>query len=199
MCGIFGFFDTLGVDRPEANLLARMARTLQHRGPDDCGFYAEDQAGLGCSRLSIVDLETGRQPLANETGRLQLVCNGEIYNASELRRELSPHHEFRTRSDSEVVLHLYEEGGIAAVDRLEGMFGFALWDSERRRLLLARDRAGEKPLYYAMRRGILYFASEISALRQVEGVGTAIDPAALRLYLNLGYFPSPWTPYEGIR
>jgi asparagine synthase (glutamine-hydrolysing) len=199
MCGIFGFFDTFGVDCPPEDLLGRMARTLRHRGPDDSGFFSESGVGLGCSRLAIVDLETGRQPLANETGRLRLVCNGEIYNADSLRKELEGTHGFRTRSDSEVVLHLYEESGSGALDRLEGMFGLALWDSDRRRLLLARDRAGEKPMFFAMRQGVLYFASEISALRQVEDVGTELDPAALRLYLTLGYFPSPWTPYKGVR
>jgi asparagine synthase (glutamine-hydrolysing) len=176
-----------------------MARTLRHRGPDEEGFFVEGPVGLGSRRLSIVDLKTGKQPLENETGAIRLVCNGEIYNAFDVRRELEGRHRFRTHSDAEVLIHLYEEMGLAFLDRVEGMFAVALWDGSKRRLLLARDRAGEKPLFHTTHRGICYFASELAALRQVEGVGTDIEPAAIRLYLSLGYFPSPWSPYKDIR
>jgi asparagine synthase (glutamine-hydrolysing) len=198
VCGIFGYFDPGGRFEAPLGLLARMALTLRHRGPDETGVFSDGGVGLGCARLAIVDVETGHQPLVNETGSLRLVCNGEIYNAPQLRKELQSRHSFRTRSDCEVVLHLYEEMGPEALDRVEGMFALALWDNQRRRLLLARDRAGEKPLFYAMDRGVLYFASEMSALRQNERLGTDVDAVALRLYLRLGYFPSPWTPYRGM-
>lgn len=199
MCGIFGYFSPDQSLLPPPDLLDRMARTLRHRGPDEEGFFMEGPVGLGSRRLSIVDLKTGRQPLENETGTIRLVCNGEIYNAFDVKRELEGRHNFRTHSDAEVLIHLYEEMGFDFLDRIEGMFAVALWDGPRRRLLLARDRAGEKPLFYVTHRGVCYFASEVSALRQVEGVGTDIEPAALRLYLSLGYFPFPWSPYKDIR
>jgi asparagine synthase (glutamine-hydrolysing) len=198
MCGIFGYFAPHGSSAPPPDLLPRMARTLRHRGPDDEGFFREGPVGLGSRRLSIVDLKTGRQPLQSETGDIRLVCNGEIYNSSDLRRELEGRHAFRTHSDAEVLIHLYEEHGADFLKGVEGMFALALWDGARSRLVLARDRAGEKPLFQAMHRGVLYFASEISALRHVEGVGTEIEPVALRLYLSFGYFPFPWSPYRGI-
>jgi asparagine synthase (glutamine-hydrolysing) len=170
-----------------------------HRGPDEGGCFREGPVGLGSRRLSIVDLETGRQPLRNETGEIRLVCNGEIYNAPDLRRELEGRHAFLTHSDAEVILHLYEDHGLDLLNCVEGMFAIALWDGAKRRLLLARDRAGEKPLFYSVHRGVLYFASEISALRQVDGVGLELDPAALSLFLSFGHFPAPWSPYHDIR
>jgi asparagine synthase (glutamine-hydrolysing) len=199
VCGIFGFFSPHSSVDPPQDLLSRMARTLWHRGPDEGGFYRDGPVGLGSRRLSIVDLETGRQPLRNETGEIRLICNGEIYNAPDLRRRLEGRHRFLTRSDAEVILHLYEDHGTDLLNRVEGMFAIALWDGAGRRLLLGRDRAGEKPLFHVMHRGVLYFASEISALRQVEGIGTELDPEALRLYLSFGYFPAPWSPYRDIR
>ena len=159
MCGIFGYLASDGSPLPSEDTLDRMARALRHRGPDDEGFFREGPVGLGSRRLSIVDLATGRQPLGNETGAIHLVCNGEIYNAFELRRGLEGRHAFRTHSDTETLVHLYEERGLDFLEPVEGMFAVALWDGPRRRLLLARDRAGEKPLFYTVHRGVLYFAS----------------------------------------
>jgi len=200
MCGIFGFFALQCSEGPPPRaLLDRMARTLHHRGPDEGGIFAEGPVALGSRRLSIVDLVTGRQPLHSEDGTIHLVCNGEIYNAPDLRRELEKGHTFRTRSDTEVILHLYEEVGTALFDRLEGMFAVALYDARAGRMILARDRAGEKPLFHAIHQGIFYFASELAALRQCEGLGRDLDPEALSLYLAFGYFPAPRTPYADIR
>lgn len=200
MCGIFGFF-VIGDSAapPDADLLERMSRSLYHRGPDEGGIFTNGPVALGSRRLAIVDLATGRQPLSNEDESLHLVCNGEIYNAPELRRDLERRHTFRTHSDTEVILHLYEEQGADLVDKLEGMFAFALHDIRSRRMFLARDRAGEKPLFYAIDRGVFYFASELSALLQRGGIHGEIDAEAIRLYLAFGYFPAPLTPYAGIR
>src|SRR5262245_28160197 len=198
MCGIFGWFSTLGAQPPDDDLLVRMAAVLRHRGPDEGGVFASGPIALGSRRLSIIDLEHGRQPLADESGDLRLVCNGEIYNAPSLRRDLERRHRFRTHSDVEVLIHLYEEHGTGFLTHVEGMFALALWDSRRRELILARDRMGEKPLYHATHDGIVTFASELSALRLVRGVGDEPDPAALRLYLALGHFPAPHSPYRGI-
>jgi asparagine synthase (glutamine-hydrolysing) len=198
VCGVFGFLALGGSSVPAPELLGRMARTLHHRGPDEGGVFWNGLVGLGSRRLSIVDLRTGRQPLENETGEVQLVCNGEIYNAPDLARGLEGRHRFRTRSDAETLLHLYEDRANDFLSRVEGMFVLALWDQAKQRLILARDRAGEKPLFYTTYKGVFYFASEISALRQVDGVGSELEPHGLRLYLDLGYFPPPWSPYRGI-
>jgi asparagine synthase (glutamine-hydrolysing) len=168
MCGIAGIVslahEAVGLDE-----LRRMCASLAHRGPDDEGFYLSREAGLGMRRLSIIDLATGRQPVANEDGTVWTVMNGEIYNYRELRRELqAAGHRFATVSDTEVIVHLYEEHGGRAVEHLRGMFAFALWDERRRRLLVARDRIGIKPLYYAETRGRLAFASEVKALLQLD-------------------------------
>ena len=199
MCGIYGFFASRGQVRDPRELLERMAGTLFHRGPDEGGLFHQGAVALGSRRLSIVDLVSGRQPLMSETGEVQLVCNGEIYNAPELRRALEARHTFRTHSDNEVLVHLYEDLGSDFLTPVEGMFALALWDARRSRLLLARDRAGEKPLFHAWHRGVFYFASELSALRHVAGLGADVDAEALHLYLTFGYFPAPWTPYRGIR
>jgi asparagine synthase (glutamine-hydrolysing) len=186
MCGIAGYVGTL-----EPELLPAMLRLLKHRGPDDAGTHLERGVGLGMTRLAIIDLAGGRQPMANEDGSLWMVFNGEIYNFRELRPELQAKgHSFRSRSDTEVILHAWEEFGDACVDRLRGMFAFAIWDSRRRRLFLARDRMGKKPLYYWHRDGLFLFASEIKALLCHPAVSRTLDWEAFHHYLAFGYTPS---------
>ncbi len=198
MCGIAGIIDFSGVD---STPLAAMLGALEHRGPDDAGSFTDASACLGHRRLAIVDLSpAGRQPLANETGRLQLVVNGEIYAFRELRARLEKRgHKFRSHSDSEVILHLYEEHGPACLEHIHGMFALALWDSGRRRLFLARDRMGKKPLYYTLIHGKLLFASELKALRAHPDVRPEIDPEALCAYLLLGYVPDQYSIFKNIR
>jgi asparagine synthase (glutamine-hydrolysing) len=175
MCGIAGMvsFDGKPVSLDD---LQKMCAVTSHRGPDDYGFYADDHAVLGMRRLSIIDLATGRQPVHNEDGTVWVVFNGEIYNYRQLARELKRKgHVFYTSSDTEVIVHLYEEHGPAAIERLRGMFAFALWDQKRRQLLLARDRFGIKPLYYAEVKGRLVFASELKAILQLPEVERRLD------------------------
>jgi asparagine synthase (glutamine-hydrolysing) len=201
MCGICGIVGPGAVDRAA---LARMTRTLLHRGPDDEGSHVQGYAdglgvGLGFRRLSIIDLDTGNQPIANEDGSLQLVFNGEIYNFRELRSELeSQGHRFATNADTEVIVHLYEEHGPSCISRLNGMFAFALWDEPRRELVLARDRFGKKPLYYAELEGSLLFGSEPKALLQHPLCPRDLDLESLTRYLALEYVPSPRSIYAGI-
>lgn len=199
MCGIAGFVsrEPLG---PEADALgARMLRTMVHRGPDGEGSFRSDHAWLGMRRLSIIDLEGGWQPLFNEDKSLVLVANGEIYNYVELREGLRARgHVFRTGSDCETIVHLYEEHGDDCVRHLRGMFAFALWDAGRRRLLLARDRMGEKPLYLHEREGMLCFASELQTLLETGVAPFEIDPPAVDLFLHYGYVPEPMTPVRGV-
>ncbi len=205
MCGIVGIAGLRGAARPDPGLVTRMTDTLAHRGPDASCVVEVGAAGspgltFGFRRLSIVDLETGAQPFADESGRIRAICNGEIYNAPELRRDLEARgHRFETRCDTEVIPHLYEESGLDCVTRLNGMFAFAIFDAAAGRLVLGRDRAGEKPLYYLERDGELLFASEIKALLAHPGVGREIDPRALTRYLLYGYVPAPRTPFCGIR
>jgi asparagine synthase (glutamine-hydrolysing) len=186
MCGICGIAIPKHLNRhvSESRIVA-MRDTLAHRGPDDAGLYVDGGVGLGHRRLSIVDLGGGRQPMANEDRRVWIVFNGEIYNHRELRSELEERgHQYRTESDTETIIHLYEELGARAVERLSGMFAFAIWDSARRELLLARDRLGIKPLYYALGGdGVLYFASEIKALIEARAVAPEINYPALPDYL----------------
>lgn len=177
-----------------------MADAIVHRGPDDEGFHAADGIVMGMRRLSIIDLAGGHQPIQNEDGTLWLVCNGEIYNYRELRADLQrAGHTFRTQSDVEVVLHLYEEHGDAFLQKLSGMYAIALWDTRRRRLLLVRDRLGQKPLYYRIDRRGLGFASEVKSLLAVAGRPAEVDLQALRDYLGLGYAVAPQTLFKGIR
>jgi asparagine synthase (glutamine-hydrolysing) len=200
MCGILGAVSLSTATLPDGAALRRMAATIWHRGPDDDGFHLDPRAVVGMRRLSIIDVEGGHQPLSNEAGAHWLVCNGEIYNFRELRAELAAKgYRFKTGSDCEVILHLYAEYGDSFVDRLNGMYGFALWDSVRGRLLLGRDRLGIKPLYYTVRNGSLLFASEIKGILAAPGVSASIDAVALAEYLSLGYVPSPMTLLEGIR
>ena len=165
MCGILGLINT-DPTRPADRQTARaMAAAVMHRGPDDEGFYFKDNVAMGMRRLSIIDLATGRQPIGNEDGSVWVVFNGEIYNFPELRRRLLARgHQFSTHSDTEVIVHLYEDHGDDLVDHLNGMFAFALWDERRRRLLVARDRMGEKPLYFARTANAFVFASELKSL-----------------------------------
>ena len=200
MCGIAGMVRTNG--RVEQDELVRMRDSLEHRGPDDQGVWIgeEGRVGLAHRRLSIIDLSAaGRQPMSSDDGVLTLVFNGEIYNFRELRRTLEEQgHAFRSQTDSEVILHAYEQWGTGAVEKLNGMFAFALYDHERRRVLLARDRFGEKPLYYAVDGGGFYFASELKALRACSGLSLNIDRDRLYPYLVFGYTPYPHTIFEKV-
>ena len=177
-----------------------MCALLRHRGPDEEGYYDDDTLSLGQCRLAIIDVEGGRQPIANETGRLQLVCNGEIYNSPDLRGDLERRgHRFRTRTDVETILHLYEEEGIACVRRLRGMFAFALWDADRKLLWLARDPLGQKPLFYMQKEGAFVFASEVKAVLASGLVEPRPDLNALWHYLSLRFLPDDYTLFEGVR
>ena len=180
--------------RRKEELLARMGQSIVHRGPDDEGHFVGEGVALGMRRLSIIDLAGGHQPIANEDETVWVVCNGEIYNYKELRVELEKQgHVFRTRSDTEVIVHLYEEEGVDLFNRLRGMFAIAIWDASRSRLVLARDRLGKKPLYLAREPGRLLFASEIKAILEDETISKELNFAALNEYLAFGYVPAPLT------
>jgi asparagine synthase (glutamine-hydrolysing) len=199
MCGICGVYH-FGEGRAERELVGRMNSVLQHRGPDGTGSYVSGRVGLGHTRLSIIDLDGGAQPLTNEDGSLQVVFNGEIYNYIELTKELaSKGHIFTTRSDTEVILHGYEEWGHDCVDRFNGMFAFALWDSRRQELFLARDHLGVKPLYYVELRDRVLFGSEIKALLQDSDCPREVDLTALGVLFTLRYVPSPDTLFQNIK
>ena len=198
MCGIAGQARAGGAAVAEQTIAA-MCAAQEHRGPDQRGLHVDEGIGLGIQRLRIIDLATGDQPVANEDGSVTVVLNGEIYNYAELRRELAGRgHRLATQSDTEVIAHLYEELGVECLQRLHGMFAFALWDSRRRRLLLARDRVGKKPLFYSLRDGALSFASELPALLQDPDVPREIDPQALDAYLAYGYVPAPLSVFRDV-
>jgi asparagine synthase (glutamine-hydrolysing) len=200
MCGIAGIVRFERGARVEPSVLEAMTDAMWHRGPDDGGFHLDGNAGLGMRRLSIIDLAFGHQPLLNEDESVVVVCNGEIYNHRDLAAELRARgHVFRTGSDCETLVHAYEEWGERFAERLRGMFGFALWDQRRRKLVLGRDRLGIKPLYYHVGREHLTFASEIKAMLAVPGVPREVDPLALDLYLSLRYVPGPRTLFRGIK
>jgi len=197
MCGIAGFVRLDQAAQP--SLVRAMCDEIRHRGPDDEGVHVDGGCGIGMRRLAIIDLSTGHQPMSNEDGSVWIVFNGEIYEYQELRRDLMARgHHFRTASDTETIIHLYEEEGVEGLKRLRGMFAFAIWDVRKGRLLLARDRFGKKPLYYAVLPGGIYFGSEISCLRQA-GVPLDTDHEALRLYFQFNYIPDPLTAYRAIR
>ena len=201
MCGIAGILEAREGSRPTASIVRQMTEALRHRGPDGEGFHAEAGLGLGHRRLAIVDVAGGAQPMASDDGRFVLIFNGEIYNHGALRRELeAAGHRFRTRSDTEAILHGWREWGAGCLNRLLGQFAFAIWDRDRAELALARDPLGEKPLHYAwLADGALAFGSEIVALLQVPGVSRVLDPVALDDFLALGYVPEPATIYRDIR
>ena len=198
MCGIHGIYQ-FDETRANADWLTRMGAVTTHRGPDDGGAHADGRCAIGMRRLSIIDLSGGHQPIANADASLVVVCNGEIYNFRELRSELESHgHGFRTDSDSEVVLHGYAQWGDRFVERLNGMFGFAIWDRARQTLLVGRDRLGIKPIYWVNDGKRFAFASEAKALLELPGVARAVDPTALAAYLELGYVPSPLSIFRAI-
>jgi len=195
MCGIYGM-----VGAGAETVLPRMSAALVHRGPDGDGWAVRGAGGVGCRRLAIIDVAGGAQPLANETGDVIVVCNGEIYNSAPLRSALqSRGHRFRTRSDAEVLPHLYEDEGLDFVHALDGMFALALWDARRGRLVLARDRMGEKPLYHATTAAGFLFASEPKALLASGHAGREPDWTALAAYLRTGYVPNPASAFAAIQ
>lgn len=201
MCGISGIcsFDGFTIDK---TIIQGMTDKLRHRGPDDEGYYfdPDGKVVLGHRRLSIIDLSTGHQPIFNENGSIAIVFNGEIYNFLELREDLKRKgHRFATNTDTEVIVHLYEEMGVECVTKLRGMFAFALWDKKNEELILARDRIGKKPLYYAIVGRKLYFASEIQALYKIPEIKKDIDYVSIDLYLTYGYIPSPHSIYKDIQ
>lgn len=202
MCGIVGLYRPEGIAGEDRDLVAASVVTLRHRGPDGVGYWAGSKAAFGHARLSIIDLATGDQPLFNEDGTVCVILNGEIYNYQELAAELKQlGHEFRSRSDTEVIVHGYEQWGARVVDRLDGMFAFALWDERGHRLMLARDRFGEKPLYYttpAAMQGSLWFASEIKALLAYPGVERGIAEEHLEEYLLYRNVAAPATLFRNI-
>jgi asparagine synthase (glutamine-hydrolysing) len=205
VCGIVGIVAAPGATPPDEAVARAMNAVITHRGPDDEGIYRDAQALLGMRRLSIIDLPGGRQPVHNEDGALHAVFNGEIYNFRELRADLAARgHRFATSSDTEVIVHGYEEWGDGCFARLDGMFGIALWDARTRELILARDRFGEKPLFYALEPsgasngGRLLFASELKSLLAVPGFQPSIAPQAVRDYVSFGYVPAPGSIFRGV-
>lgn len=199
MCGIYGVLDLTSGPAPGEALMARMGEALKHRGPDDEGVYCSRGIALGMRRLSIIDLGGGHQPISNEDGSIWVINNGEIYNFQELRdRLIKSGHTFRSNSDTEVLVHLYEQHGLDFVKSLRGMFALAIWDGNLSRLVLVRDRLGKKPLYVRREPTRLLFASEIKAILQAEGVPRELDHESLPEYLSLGYVPAPRTIFLGI-
>ena len=199
MCGICGIYNERSKEPVPTGLIERMAGAISHRGPDDSGIYLDGPVGLGIVRLSIIDLTGGHQPISNETGDVWVVFNGEIWNYKALRQELiEKGHRFCTNSDTETIVHAYEEYGLDCAKHLHGMFGFAIWDSLRKRLLLARDRVGKKPLYYTLVDGNLIFASEIKSLLYHPDVKREADVQALADYLSVRYVPAPATLFANI-
>jgi asparagine synthase (glutamine-hydrolysing) len=199
MCGIFGQLGLHGAPETVEKLMAAMGAAIIHRGPDDSGLYCDGEVAFGMRRLSIIDLEGGHQPITNEDETVWVVCNGEIYNFKELRGDLEKAgHRFRTHSDTEVIVHLYEELGIDLFKRLRGMFAIAIWDARCKRLILARDRLGKKPLYVARIPGRLFFASEIKSILVDHALPKELNVAALEEYLALGYVPAPLTLFNHI-
>jgi asparagine synthase (glutamine-hydrolysing) len=200
MCGIAGILTKSQISEADHVLLRRMADVLVHRGPDGEGFYFDRSIGLAHRRLSIIDLEGGKQPLSNEDGTVWITFNGEIYNYLELREQLiQKGHKFVTSSDTEVIVHLYEEKGEDFVSHLRGMFAIALWDARNKRLLLTRDRVGKKPLFYAMLKDSVFFASEMKSLLQIPGFPKELDREALIDYFSLLYVPAPKSIFRHVR
>jgi asparagine synthase (glutamine-hydrolysing) len=200
MCGITGIVTTDRLKEEDRDLLQRMTRMLHHRGPDGEGFYFDEHTGLGHRRLSIIDLDAGKQPMCNEDESVWVTFNGEIYNYLDIRKDLiAKGHKFKTESDTEVIVHLYEEVGEKFSERLRGMFAIGLWDRNNRRLILSRDRIGKKPLYYARAGAAIFFASEMKSLLLAPGVERAIDYEAVSDYFSLLYVPAPKSIFKSIR
>ena len=200
MCGIAGQFNFQRHQPVERETIVRMARSIAHRGPDDEGFFIAGPVGLGFRRLSIIDLASGHQPMSDAKETVWVIFNGEIYNYKELRRELQDKgHQFKTSSDTEVIVHGYKEWGTRIFDRLNGMFGLAIWDALNQRLVVARDAMGIKLVYYKIENGTLTFGSEIRAILAAGDSKPAVDPVALKLFLQFRYTPSPLTILQGIR
>jgi asparagine synthase (glutamine-hydrolysing) len=199
MCGICGKLEFDGA-ASSSTLVREMAATIQHRGPDDEGYYVAGPVALGFRRLSIIDLQSGHQPLSNEDGSVWIVFNGEIYNYQELRVFLAAKgHVFKTRTDTEVIVHLYEELGVSCLQKLRGMFAFAIWDSNTRTMLLARDRVGIKPLYYCLNNSSLVFASEIKAILADPSIERRMAPELIDRFLTFLYVPGEETLLKGIQ
>ena len=201
MCGISGIVDLKDRRPIDRNLVKAMNDTILHRGPDGEGFHFEPGVGFGHRRLSIIDLEGGKQPIYNEDNTVVLSYNGEIYNYQELAAELkSLGHRFRTHCDTEVVVHAWEEWGVHCLDRFNGMFAFALWDQNKQTLFLVRDRIGIKPLYYALLSdGHIVFGSEMKAVVRNPAVPRELDPQAIEDYFTFGYVPEPRSIYGAVK
>ncbi len=200
MCGITGWLNLKTTqDQNSEAVLHSMCETIVHRGPDSEGLWIDDRAALGMRRLSIIDLKTGDQPVFNCDRSVIVMMNGELYNYREVRADLEKlGHRFTTRSDTEILPHLYEEYGEALVDRVNGMYAFSLWDTRRKKLIIARDRFGEKPLYYGVFDGKLIWGSEPKSLLAHPSVKNEIDLNALRHYVSFDYVPAPMSIYKGI-
>ena len=200
MCGICGQFNFVRDVPVESETIRRMTQTMVHRGPDDEGYFVSGPVGLGFRRLSIIDLAGGHQPMSDAEETVWVILNGEIYNFKELRAELEQRgHSFRTRSDTEVIIHGYKEWGTEVLNHLDGMFGLAIWDSKKKRLLVARDAMGIKLIYYKIENGQLTFGSEIRPILAAQDSSPEVDPVALKLFLRFRYTPSPLTIFQGIR
>ena len=200
MCGLVGFFDTRYERKPDQQLLTRMTDKLVHRGPDSAGYFVDDYVALGFRRLSIIDLESGDQPIYNEDRSVVLMCNGEIFNYLELKKVLiQKGHSFRTNSDVEVLLHLYEEHGLDFLDKINGQFAFVIYDRKHRRLFLARDHFGINPLYYSIINGLFIFASEIKAILEHPQAPREVDLTGLDQTLSFPGLVSPRTMFKGIQ
>src|ERR1700730_9967706 len=194
-CGICGFVGLS--DKP---LLKSMCEAITHRGPDQTDYFIDSSVGLGIDRLKIIDLSTGDQPIHNEDGSIWVVFNGEIYNYQELRAELERlGHRFYTSSDTETLVHAYETWGPDCVNHLRGMFAFAIWDSNKKKLFLARDRFGKKPLYHAQADGVFLFASELKSILRYKGLSRALDYEAIDYFFTYMYVPSPLSIFKAVR
>ena len=194
MCGIAGI-----IGEENKQLIQRMCDVIEHRGPDDSGFFIDTGISLGMRRLSIIDVSGGKQPIHNEDETVWVMYNGELYNYLELKQELEKlGHKFYTKCDTEIFVHAYEQYGDMFVEKLRGMFGFAIWDTKNKKLILGRDRLGKKPLYYTISDGKLIFGSEIKSILLHPDVKRSVNSRALHHFLSLQYVPGPDTMFEGI-
>ena len=199
MCGIAGYAGWRRDARASEAELTSMCAAIHHRGPDEEGHHVGEEVALGMRRLSVIDVAGGSQPMSNEDGTIHVVFNGEIYNHHLLRAQLGAHHRLVTRSDTEVLVHLYEEQGADMVHRLRGMFGFAIWDERAQRLTVARDRMGIKPMYYWTTPDGVAFASELRSFLALEHFPAELDAVAVHEYLALGYVPDPSCIFTGVK